>query len=811
MKEKKKKEISAELIRISPEDKAKITHVPVFVGMQGPVFPDTGIGMLVMDGDRDAAQRSMKKYDGYVVLTFRMHPDNMEGRKTSRSEFGRIATLGKILDTECDLEHGNFHVAVRTLCRVRLENLYNEKGCIECDFSYVEDILPANEHEKTELMLNASALFESIHAMADQKIGAFEDPRKKLEGVEGIPLNRLADFACTLFPAKAEEFQAVLETLNVRERLEKVNYLIQKFLRFHEMRSNMMERVSRKIEKKNRSFMLKEIIREAKHELDCDEGTFDDDSTDADVEMFRQKLEKLSGSIPLEVEKRIKEEIGKLRNINKQSPDYLVCQNYLSWITDLPWKEESTDTLDVEAARKILDRDHYGLDKVKKRIIEFIGVSKLKGKVGGSILCLVGPPGVGKTSLGHSIAEALGRRFFRFSLGGMRDEAEIKGHRRTYVSALPGKVISALKVCGTRNPVIMLDEIDKLGVSVQGDPASALLEVLDPEQNSTFRDHFLDVPFDLSKVLFIATANVRDTIPAPLLDRMEIIDVQGYITEEKLAIAKKHLIPKLLPRNGLKKNNVSFTDKSLRAIIDGFARDSGVRALENSIGSCLRKIAVNIAEGKQAVDEKRVIKDTDIKELLGKPVYYDDPLVHNPKKGVAMGLAWTAVGGATLYIEALPIEGEPSLKITGQLGDVMKESTQIALSVVEKNANAFGIDKDFFKSHKLHVHVPAGATPKDGPSAGITIASAIISGAGGKTLPPCWAMTGELTLTSRVLPVGGIREKMLAARRAGVKNVILPKDNERDFTEISENARMGLVPHYVSDYGEVYKLLFTGR
>ncbi|MBO7620971.1 MAG: endopeptidase La, partial [Victivallales bacterium] len=458
----------------------------------------------------------------------------------------------------------------------------------------------------------------------------------------------------------------------------------------------------------------------------------------------------------------------------------------------------TNDRLDVKIARRILDRDHYGLEDVKKRILEFIGVSKLKGEIDGSIICLIGPPGVGKTSLGHSIAEAVGRKFFRFSLGGMRDEAEIKGHRRTYIGALPGKVIEAVKICGSRNPVIMLDEIDKLGQSYQGDPASALLEVLDPEQNVNFRDHYLDIPFDLSKVMFIATANTADSIPTPLLDRMEQITLSGYITEEKLEIAKRHLIPKLLPKHGLKKRNISFTMPAISEIANSYAREAGVRALEKSIKAIMRKAATDIAEE---------VQPENLETYLGKPRFTDDELMKQPEVGVAMGLAWTALGGATLYIEAVSVPGKGELQLTGQLGDVMKESIHIARTVLEANSVKFGIPDKYFKEKDIHVHVPAGATPKDGPSAGITMAVAMLSLATNRTLPRNWAMTGELTLKGRVLPVGGIKEKTIAAKRAGVLDIIMPKSKEKDFTEIPERVRKDLTVHYVEQIEEVFNLL----
>ena len=794
---------SESLMIVEAPEKDERLHIPALTGMHQPAFPSMAVGMNVIPMDAKAVEYAQKHCDGKVVLLMRKERhDSLGGRRLGKREYYRMGVLAEAI---LEMTEGDEapRAACRTICRARVESLCNEHGCIMADVTFPKDEMPATKAEEDEVYLNTICLLDLLKQLLTLRETPPEEMPKYLATMADIPMQKLPDYACTLFPAAPDDLQAVLETLNVRERLEKTLFMLRRFLYYNELRGNMMTKVTKRIEKNQRVFMLQELLHDVKRELgnDLDIG-------ENDIEMFERKLEEIRPYLNQEAEARILEELEKLKLTNRQSPDYTVSRNYLSWLMDLPWHTTTEDILDVAKARAVLDGDHYGLEDVKKRILEFIGVSSLKSSVGGTLLCLIGPPGVGKTSLGRSIATALGRKFFRFSLGGMRDEAEIKGHRRTYIGAQPGKVISAMKVCGTLNPVIMLDEIDKLGSSHQGDPASALLEVLDPEQNISFRDHFLDIPFDLSKVLFIATANVRDTIPAPLLDRMEVINLSGYIIEEKLNIAKRHLIPKLLPRNGLVKANVSFPDSTLRAIIDGYARDSGVRSLENALSACMRKVAVRIADGKQRKDEKLVVKGNLVKEFLGKPVFYDDPLVNNPIPGVAMGLAWTAVGGATLYIEMLAMEGNHELKITGQLGDVMKESTQIALSLVERHASDYAIPKKFFKNNKIHIHVPAGATPKDGPSAGITIASALISGASNRALPPNWAMTGELTLTGRVLPVGGIKEKMIAARRAGVKDVILPKENERDFEEIQERARAGLTPHYVSMYHEVYKLLF---
>lgn len=610
----------------------------------------------------------------------------------------------------------------------------------------------------------------------------------------------LADFAINMTTAKREQFQEILECIELRPRLEKVLFLLRKEQEINELKEKITKQIEEKLSKQQREFFLKEQLKAIKQEL----GLEKDEKTE-EIEKYRNRIKKLT--LPEETQKIIDEELVKLQLLPPLSPEYAVSRNYLDWLVALPWGITTKDKLNVAGARKILDRDHYGLKDVKERILEFIGVSKLRGSVEGSILCLIGPPGVGKTSLGRAVAESLGRKFFRFSLGGMKDEAEIKGHRRTYIGALPGKVIQAVKNCGSQNPVIMLDEIDKVGASFQGDPASALLEVLDPEQNYSFRDHYLDVAFDLSKVLFIATANVPDTIPAPLFDRMEIIHLSGYIMQEKIQIAKRHLIPRLMEKHGLTKKYLQFTDAGIMTIIDGYAREAGVRALEKAIRSCMRKIATKKAEKKLKRKFQVTVKSA--VQLLGNPYFHGEQLMRKPKPGVVTGLAWTALGGSTLYIESIPIPGKYGLKQTGQLGDVMVESTNIAFSYVSSQSKQFKISKDFFTKQAVHLHIPAGATPKDGPSAGITMATSLISLGTGKRVYPRLAMTGELTLTGQVLPVGGIKEKIIAAHRAKIREVILPSDNKKDFEEIPDEIRAGIKPHFVSNYRNVYKIVFA--
>ena len=605
---------------------------------------------------------------------------------------------------------------------------------------------------------------------------------------------KLADFAASFTTGEAEELQEVLEAVNIRSRIKKVLLLLKKEIEITKIQTKISKQIEKKISKTQREFFLREQLKAIKKELGLTK-----EGKDTEIEKFQERIKKLT--LSEEVKVRIDEELNKLSLIEPASPEYNVSRNYLDWLTSLPWGIFSKDNFDIKRAAAVLERDHYGLSDVKERILEFISVGKMKGNISGSIICFVGPPGVGKTSIGHSIAESIGREFFRFSLGGMRDEAEIKGHRRTYIGAMPGKFIQTMKTVKTANPVIMLDEIDKIGSSFQGDPASALLEVLDPEQNVNFSDHFLDVPFDLSNVLFISTANQTDTIPPPLLDRMEIIKLSGYILEEKLQIGKKFLFPKQLKAHGLKKKNLSLSSRSLRNIIDGYAREAGVRGLENQIKKIMRKTAKKLAEGDKT---KVTITPENLGEYLGKKIFVNERLYKKSIPGVVMGLAWTRLGGETLYIEAGRVEAEkPGFKQTGQLGNVMVESSEIAHTLVRSLLAKDSRHKNFFEKNFVHIHVPAGATPKDGPSAGITMALALYSLATNKPVKKNIAMTGELSLNGLVMPIGGLKEKTIAAKRAKVANLIFPKDNEKDFEELPDYIKKGLNVNFVSHFQEV--------
>ncbi len=612
---------------------------------------------------------------------------------------------------------------------------------------------------------------------------------------------RLADFAANLTTANGAELQEVLETFDVPARIERVLVLLKREVEISKLHVEINKQIQEKISGQQREFFLREQLKAIKKELGLEK-----EGKTTEIEKFQERLKELK--LNEEAQKAVDDEMDKFQLLEPHSPEYAVSRNYLDWLTALPWGKFSKDSYDVNKARRILDRDHYGLEDVKERILEFIAVGKLKGDIAGSILCLVGPPGVGKTSVGKSIADALGRHFYRFSLGGMRDEAEIKGHRRTYIGALPGKFLQAMKTVGTSNPLIMLDEIDKIGASFQGDPASALLEVLDPEQNHAFRDHYLDVPFDLSNVLFVCTGNQLDTIPRPLLDRMEIIRLSGYIAEEKLEIARRYLIPKAVESTGLKENQFTIRKDALRLIIEDYAREAGVRNLENLIKKIARKSVMEIVR-----DSSRKIKvsKNEVESLLGKPVFTADEMFENIP-GVVTGLAWTSMGGATLQIEATAVNSRnKGFKQTGQLGAVMVESAEIAYSYVMAHLEKYGAQNDFFDKRFVHIHVPAGATPKDGPSAGITMATALISMILKKPVRKRLAMTGELTLTGQVLPIGGVKEKVIAARRSGCKSLIFPESNKKDYDELPDYLKKGLTVFYASRYENVYRHAFNIR
>ncbi len=606
----------------------------------------------------------------------------------------------------------------------------------------------------------------------------------------------LADMVATLINADAQEKQKVLEILDVKKRLEQVTMIVSHQLEILELGNKIQTQVKDGIDKGQREYFLRQQLKAIKEELGED-----DDESKVEIDEYRKKIEELD--LPEEAKKEADRELGRLSRMHPSSAEFTVASTYLDWVTTLPWHKSTKDNLDIKKARKVLDDDHYGLAKAKKRIIEYLSVRKLKPDTKGPIICFAGPPGTGKTSLGASIARALGRKFIRISLGGVRDEAEIRGHRRTYIGALPGRIIQGLRRAESNNPVFMLDEIDKLGMDFRGDPSSALLEVLDPEQNFSFSDHYLDVPFDLSNVMFITTANILDTIPPALRDRLEVIELPGYTLDEKLKIAQRYLIPRQIEANGLKPRQIKIAIPALKTTVSGYTREAGVRNLEREIANICRGVASEVAVGDI---ESASIGVKDLHKYLGSLRITSEGRERVSKPGVATGLAWTPTGGELLFIEATSMRGNKGLTLTGQLGEVMKESAMAALSFIRSNAKVLGINNDFFDTMDVHIHVPAGAIQKDGPSAGVTILTALTSMLTGRPIKKDLAMTGEITLRGVVLPVGGIKEKVLAAHRAGIKTIILPKWNAKDIEEIPEKTRKEITFHFVDDMLEVLKI-----
>jgi ATP-dependent Lon protease len=695
---------------------------------------------------------------------------------------GTVARMMKVPD-------GTLRILVQGAERIRILDYVTEEPYLVARIEAMPDVLePSTELEALTRNVQGtfSEIIEAIPYLPEElqlAVANLDDP------------SALSHLIAGALRISTEEKQELLEAVDVTKRLRRLSEILTRELEVVQLGSKIQSQVESEIDKGQREYFLRQQLKAIQEELG--EG----DEQQAEVNELRQRLEE--AGLPEEAKHQAERELGRLENLPPIAAEYGVIRTYLEWLVDLPWSKVTEDNLDIENARNVLDEDHYDLDEVKDRILEYLAVRKLNPESPGPILCFVGPPGVGKTSLGRSIARALGREFERISVGGVRDEAEIRGHRRTYIGALPGTIIRALRDAGTRNPVFMIDEIDKMGADFRGDPSSAMLEVLDPAQNSTFRDHYLDLPFDLSDVMFIATANILDPVPPALQDRMEVIQLAGYTVEEKLHIAKRYLVPRQLEANGLKASQIEITDPALTAIIDEYTREAGVRNLERQIGTVCRKVARQVAEGN--AEGKVKISAKRARELLGKRRFFAEQRRRTKDPGVATGLAWTPVGGEVLFVEATAVPGSGKLTITGQLGDVMRESAQAALSLVRGHAKEVAPDlpDDWFAEHDIHVHVPAGAVPKDGPSAGIAMATALASLVGGRPVRNDVAMTGEITLTGQVLPIGGLKEKSLAAQRAGIKTVIVPDRNEGDVEEISESEREGLEFVYVDEIGDV--------
>jgi ATP-dependent Lon protease len=722
--------------------------------------------------------------------------DELPGGPGAATDFHEVGVAIKVVQAAPPPGEGPLQLVAQVLQRFNILEFLSEAPVFRARVEYWHETeFETNE----ELRAYSVAVVDSIKELVNLNPLYKEGLSLLLDRFDVHDPGVLADFAAAMTTASGEELQEVLATRSIRKRIEQVLILLKREIEISKLKTKISKRIEERMSKQQREFFLREQLKEIKQELGLSK-----DDRQTEVDRFRERIAALTLSD--EARERIDEELEKLKLLEPSSPEFNVVRAYLDWLTVLPWGVYTEDSYDLKRAASILDEDHYGLTDVKDRILELISVGIVKGDLAGSIMLLVGPPGVGKTSVGRSMARALGRKFYRFSLGGIRDEAEIKGHRRTYIGAMPGKFIQAIKTCKTANPLIMLDEVDKIGASFRGDPASALLEVLDPEQNRDFLDHYLDVRFDLSKVLFVCTANQLETIPRPLLDRMEVIQVSGYILDEKLEIARRHLISKQLGEHGLRKDQVVLSKKVLREIIDGWAREAGVRSLENSIKKILRKSAKEIVE--DGVASVKVEVD-DLRRLLGKRLFTEEKAFGKPRAGVVMGLAYTALGGATLYVEAAPVPApRPGFKQTGQLGGVMVESSEIAYSYVRSMLRDDPEAKEFFSNNLIHLHVPAGATPKDGPSAGITMACALYSLVTGQPPANGLAMTGELTLSGLVMPIGGVKEKMIAARRVDVKTLILPEENRADYEDLDEHIRRGITPHFVRSFDEVRRLCF---
>lgn len=705
-------------------------------------------------------------------------------------EIYQMGTVGMILRM-LKLPDGRIRIFIQGLTRAKVESFNMTDPYFEANISLVQD----EEYDKESM--EVVALMRSVRTSFEKAINLGKQlPAEFMILISNIEdPGRLADITCANLELKAPEAQELLEILNPVERLKKVYYYLGKEIEVLELQQHIAQQAKGEIDKSQREYFLRQQLKAIQQELG------ETSELQEEIKQMREKFEKLK--MPKEAREEVEKQIKKLERMHPDSAETAVVRNYLEWMLELPWNESTKDNLDINRARKVLDEDHYGLEKVKERILEILSVKKLNKKMRGPILCFVGPPGVGKTSLGKSIARALGRKFVRMSIGGIRDEAEIRGHRRTYVGALPGRIIQGLRQAKSNNPVFMLDEVDKIGADYRGDPSSALLEVLDPEQNYSFRDHYLGVPFDLSKVMFITTANILDTIHPAFLDRMEVLHLPGYTEEEKLEIAKRHLLPKQIKENGLKPNDIIISEGAIKKVISQYTREAGVRNLERQLASICRKIAKNIAEGKKGPFK---ITEANVHRFLGPPKLFKDQLLERSQIGVATGLAWTATGGDIIFVETTIMKGKGALILTGSLGEVMKESAQAALSYAKAHASEFRIDENFFTDKDIHLHIPEGAIPKDGPSAGITIAVSMISAFSGIPVRRDVAMTGEITLRGSILPVGGIKEKVLAARRAGIKEIILPEENSKDLEEIPSTIRKEMKFRFVRAIKEALEI-----
>lgn len=776
------------MIPADPDLERKLKEKPVLPVLplrNTLLFPDMIIPLAVGRDRSLKAVEQATRGDGYLLIVGQKDGDQED---PSGDDLFRVGVIAKILRL-MRVAQNNLSVIVHGLGRVRVEEFTSQDPCFEARVSFLE-ATEGGSVEMEALQKNILAQYEKLAGLSPSipqemlaPLQRFDDP------------NRVVDTIIFNLSMPIAEKQAILEETDTVRRLKMLTAILAREIQVLELGSKIQSEVVDKMNKAQREYFLKEQMRAIQKEL----GEGDDKTREVD----ELKARVAKAKMPKEAQEVALKEVDRLAMMHPSAAEYTVSRTYLDWLVELPWSKSTADRLDIKRAQKILDEDHYGLAKVKDRIVEYLAVQQLKKDLKGPILCLVGPPGVGKTSLGRSVARSLGRKFVRMSLGGIHDEAEIRGHRRTYVGALPGRIIQGMRRAGSHNPVFMLDELDKVGMDFRGDPTSALLEVLDPEQNFSFSDHYLEVFFDLSKTMFIATANILDTIPQPLLDRMEVLRLPGYTEEEKLHIATDHLMPRVLSNHGLKKSQVRFSDEALDTIINEYTREAGVRNLEREMSAVCRKIAKSRVSG----DTKRVAVTPDlVRSYLGPRQVFLESRDRIDRPGVATGLAWTPVGGDILFIESTSMRGKGGLALTGQLGDVMKESAQAALSWIRTHAEELGIQTEAFSKFDLHVHVPQGAIPKDGPSAGVALVTALTSLLTGRVVRDDVAMTGEITLTGKVLPVGGIKEKVLAAKRAGMKEIILPDRNRGDLEDLTPEARSALNFHFVTEIPQALKL-----
>ncbi len=776
------------------EIKLKTEEYPVMPLRNTVLFPQQVIPIYVGREKSLKLINDLTPQGKHIVVVAQEDGSIEDPRPEDLYSYGTLAVVLKVFD----MPDNSKSAIVQGVERVKMLDY------VDNDPYYMAKVTRVKDKEETDIELDAlvknlrntfSELIQVAPNLTEEHSGMLSNIQKP---------SRLADRAISLLTVSNSEKQDILEELDVKARVEKSIAVLSREIQRIKLGEEIQSEVHDEISKTQREYYLREQMKAIKKELGEDEGT-------VELNELEDKIKEAKMSD--EAEKVALKELDRLSRIPTQSPEYSVARTYIEWLADLPWSKSSDDRVNVKKANKILDADHYGLEKVKERILEYLAVRSLKqkkdpdGAVRGPILCFAGPPGVGKTSLGQSIARSMGREFIRISLGGVRDEAEIRGHRRTYIGALPGRIIQSLKKAGTNNPVFMLDEIDKLGMDFRGDPSSALLEVLDPEQNNTFSDHYLEVDFDLSKVMFISTANYQDPIPPALKDRMEILEFSGYIEDEKLKIAKRHLIPKQIEENGLTKKEASFDDMSIKELIRSYTREAGVRNLEREIANVLRKVARDQIENKS---KKTKLTKKKVLAYLGAPRFYSELAERTTKPGVVTGLAWTAAGGDILFIEASKMKGKGILTLTGHLGDVMKESATAALTYIRSHTDILGLDEDFHKTTDIHVHVPAGAIPKDGPSAGVSMFTAILSLLTGKHVVDKLAMTGEITLRGNVLPIGGVKEKVTAAHRSGIKTIILPDHNKKDLEDIPDHIKKDLTFHFAKEMMDVIDVALPG-